>query len=117
MNMVQPWSQYVLRASSTNHLALYECVEPTPCSSMHWPIGDSPPAYAITKGPDEKIGWHTLLLKGGPADAYNEIELGPESQRRLALSTHRGVVLPTQLPFSISSATRVLPRCYKPAHK
>ena len=26
------------------------------------------------------------------ADAYNQIELGPESQRRLALSTHRGVL-------------------------
>ena len=39
------------------------------------------------------------------ADAYNQIELGPESQRRLALSTHRGVLLQTRLPFGISSAT------------
>ena len=39
------------------------------------------------------------------ADAYNQIELGPESQRRLALSTHRGVFLQTRLPFGISSAT------------
>ena len=31
-----------------------------------WPVGDAPPAYAITRGPDEKIGWHTLLLKSGP---------------------------------------------------
>ena len=38
------------------------------------------------------------------ADAYNQIELGPESQRRLALNTHRGV-LQTRLPFGISSAT------------
>ena len=38
------------------------------------------------------------------ADAYNQIELGPESQRRLALSTHRGVLLQTRLPFGISSA-------------
>ena len=38
-------------------------------------------------------------------DAYNQIELGPESQRRLALSTHRGVLLQTRLPFGISSAT------------
>ena len=39
------------------------------------------------------------------ADAYNQIELGPESQRRLALCTHRGVLLQTRLPFGISSAT------------
>ena len=39
------------------------------------------------------------------ADAYNQIELGPESQRCLALSTHRGVLLQTRLPFGISSAT------------
>ena len=39
------------------------------------------------------------------ADAYNQIELGPESHRRLALSTHRGVLLQTRLPFGISSDT------------
>ena len=39
------------------------------------------------------------------ADVYNQIELGPESQIRLALSTHRGVLLQTRLPFGISSAT------------
>ena len=38
------------------------------------------------------------------ADAYNQIELGPESQKRLALSTHRGVLLQKRLPFGISSA-------------
>ena len=27
------------------------------------------------------------------ADAYNQIKLGSESQKRLALSTHRGVLL------------------------
>ena len=39
------------------------------------------------------------------ADAYNQIELGPESQRRLALSSHRGVLLQTRLLFGINSAT------------
>ena len=34
MNMVRVWSQYVSRASPTNHMALYECVGTTPCSSM-----------------------------------------------------------------------------------
>ncbi|KAL5505229.1 hypothetical protein EMCRGX_G006631 [Ephydatia muelleri] len=38
------------------------------------------------------------------ADAYNQIMLGPESQKRLALSTHRGVLLQMWLPFGISSA-------------
>ena len=38
------------------------------------------------------------------ADAYNQIKLGPESQKRLALSTHRGVLLQCRLPFGITSA-------------
>lgn len=38
------------------------------------------------------------------ADAFNQIRLGPESQKRLALSTHRGVRLQLRLPFGISSA-------------
>lgn len=38
------------------------------------------------------------------ADAYNQIALGPESQKKLALSTHRGVLLQMRLPFGISSA-------------
>ena len=38
------------------------------------------------------------------ADAYNQIRLAPENQRRLALSTHRGVLRQTRLPFGISSA-------------
>ena len=38
------------------------------------------------------------------ADAYNQITLAPESQSRLALSTHRGVLLQKRLPFGISSA-------------
>ena len=36
------------------------------------------------------------------ADAFNQIMLGPESQKRLALSTHRGVLLQLRLPFGIS---------------
>ena len=38
------------------------------------------------------------------ADAYNQIKLAPESQRWLALSTHRAVLLQTRLPFGIKSA-------------
>ena len=38
------------------------------------------------------------------ADAYNQIKLASESQRRLALSTHKGVLLQKRLPFGIKSA-------------
>ena len=37
--------------------------------------------------------------------AYNQIKLEPGSQRRLALSTHRGVLFQTRVPLGISSAT------------
>ena len=35
------------------------------------------------------------------ADAYSQIPLGPESQKRLALSTNQGVLLQKRLPFGI----------------
>lgn len=38
------------------------------------------------------------------ADAYNQIKLGPISQKRLALSTHQGVLLQKRLCFGIKSA-------------
>ena len=38
------------------------------------------------------------------ADAFNQIMLGLDSQKRLALSTHRGVLLQLQFPFGISLA-------------
>jgi len=38
------------------------------------------------------------------ADVYNQDTLGPKSGERLALSTHRGVLLQNVLPFGITSA-------------
>lgn len=38
------------------------------------------------------------------ADAYNQIPLSSDSQKKLALSTHKGVLLQKRLPFGISSA-------------
>ena len=52
-----------------------------------------------------RLGGTHYFSKVDLADAYNQIELGPESQKRLALSTHRGVLLQKRLPFDISSAT------------
>ena len=39
------------------------------------------------------------------ADTYNQILLGLESQKRLALTTHQGVLLQQSLPFGFSSAS------------
>ena len=41
----------------------------------------------------QKLGGGFGYTKIDLADAYNQIKLAPESQRRLALSTHRGVLL------------------------
>ena len=75
--------------------------------------------YAITVSPQLETHRHPLpspeqlmqRLSGGwyftkidLADAYNEIRLGPEYQIRLALSTHRDVLLQLRLPFGISPA-------------
>ena len=37
------------------------------------------------------------------ADTYDQFKLGPESQKRLALSTHHGILLQAHLSFCISS--------------
>ena len=52
----------------------------------------------------QKLGGGFGYTKIDLADAYNQIQLAPESQRRLALSTHRGVSLQQGLPFGIKSA-------------
>ncbi|KAK7091479.1 hypothetical protein V1264_009152 [Littorina saxatilis] len=52
----------------------------------------------------QKLGSGFGYTKIDLADAYNQIKLAPESQRRLALSTHRGVLLQQRLPFGIKSA-------------
>jgi len=51
-----------------------------------------------------KLGGGHRFTKIDLADAYNQIKLHPESRKRLALSTHRGVLLQNVLPFGISSA-------------
>ncbi|XP_052825371.1 cystinosin [Octopus bimaculoides] len=52
----------------------------------------------------QKLGGGFGYTKIDLADAYNQIKLAPESQRRLALSTHRGVLLQQRLLFRIKSA-------------
>ena len=51
-----------------------------------------------------KLGGGCGFTKIDLADAYNQIMLATESQKRLALSTHRGVLLQLRLPFGIQSA-------------
>ncbi|XP_068235526.1 uncharacterized protein [Palaemon carinicauda] len=52
----------------------------------------------------QKLSEEFCFTKIYLADSYNQIKLGPESQRKLALSTHRGVLLQKRLPFGITSA-------------
>ena len=49
-----------------------------------------------------KLGGGYGYTKIDLADAYNQIPLGPNSQQRLALSTHKGALLQMRLPFGIS---------------
>ncbi|XP_012943035.1 uncharacterized protein K02A2.6-like [Aplysia californica] len=51
-----------------------------------------------------RLGRGHCFTKIDLADAYNQICLGPESQNKLALSTHKGVLLQKRLPFGITSA-------------
>ena len=51
-----------------------------------------------------KLGGGYGFTKIDLADAYNQIKLGPDSQKRLALNTHKGVLLQKRLPFGIKSA-------------
>ena len=75
--------------------------------------------YSVTVNPQLEVHRHPLplpedlrqKLSGGYgftkidlANAYNQIKLGPKSRQRLALSTHRGVLLQNVLPFGIASA-------------
>ena len=75
--------------------------------------------YSVTVNPQLEVHRHPLpspedlmrRLAGGAGftkidlgDAYDKIRLAPESRKRLALSTHRGVLLQNVMPFCISSA-------------
>ena len=53
----------------------------------------------------QKLGGGYGFTKIDLADTYNQIPLSLESQKQLALSTHRGVLRQMHLPFGISSAT------------
>ena len=51
-----------------------------------------------------KLGRGYCFSKIDLANAYNQICLSPDSQKKLALSTHKGVLLQKRLPFGIKSA-------------
>ena len=68
-------------------------------------IGDSSPSIATAGGVDAQVRRLAPVHHNDLAYAYNQIKLCPESRKRLALSTHRGVLLQNVLPFRISSAS------------
>ena len=51
-----------------------------------------------------KLSGGDYFTKIDLANAYNMIWIAPETPKRLALTTHRGVLLQTRLRFGISSA-------------
>ena len=51
-----------------------------------------------------KLGRGYCFSKIDLANAYNQVCLSPDSQKKLALSTHKGVLLQKRLPFGIKSA-------------
>ena len=51
-----------------------------------------------------KLGGGYGFTKIDLADAYNQIQLALESQKKLALSTRIGVIRQCRLPFGIKSA-------------
>ena len=51
-----------------------------------------------------KLGRGYCFSKIDLASAYNQVCLSPDSQKKLALSTHKGVLLQKRLPFGIKSA-------------
>ena len=64
-----------------------------------------PLQFTVIKVPHlNLLGRDAIVRLGINVSAYNQIQLSPESQKRLALSTHRGVLLQMRLPFGISSA-------------
>ena len=56
-----------------------------------------------------KLGGGYSFTKIDMADAYNQIMLAPDSQRKLVLSTHRSVLLQRRQPFGIKVRSRILP--------
>jgi len=58
----------------------------------------------LPEGLMRRLGGGYGFTKIDLADAYNQVKLDPRNHERLALSTHRGVLLQNVLPFGISSA-------------
>ena len=62
-----------------------------------------------------RLGRGHSFTKIGLADAYNQICLGPESQKKLALSTHMGVLLQKETAFWNNLCPWLVPRNCGPA--
>lgn len=69
------------------------------------------PVIVVQKCPVPRVGELFAKLSGGVKftkldlkDAYQQIELDPESRKYVTISTQRGLYLYLRLPFSVSSA-------------
>ena len=60
----------------------------------------------LPEDPMRKLGRGYCFRKIDLANAYNQICPSPDSQKKLALSTHKGVLLQKRLPFRIKSAPK-----------
>ena len=69
-----------------------------------------PHRYSIPLPPDlmKKLSGGQYFTKIDLVDACNQILLSPDSQKRLALSTHRGVLPQQRPPFGIRFSARIL---------
>ena len=102
MSMGLQWCPYARRPYRGNKGRSYVCAAITVTLNSQLEIHRHP----IPRPEDlmQKLGGGCSFTKIDLADAYNQVKLAPESQRRLALSTHRGILLQTRLPFGITSA-------------
>ena len=105
MNMVRPWSHAVRKQSRPNQPSGAVRVCGDYSVFINGQLETHRQRMPLPEDLMRRLDGTHYFSKVDLADAYNQIELGPESQRRLALSTHRGVLLQTRLPFGINSAT------------
>ena len=105
MDMVRPWFQYIKRASPTIWSSDAVRVYGDYSMFINSQVEMHRQPMLLPEELMRRLDGTHYFSKVDLADACNQIELRPESQRRLALSTHGGVLFQTRLSFGISCAT------------